>query len=285
MRDKNVAGILALFFGWIGIHRFYLGQVGLGILYALLFWSGISAVLGLIDAIVFFSMDKDAFDIKYNPRYFRVERRKNTDFDRQKAGKQAWNRHDKRRRDYQRRTYRRPGERAAANEQKNHGRTIERPNPYKATGIKKYRDYDYDGAIEEFRKALEIDPRDVAVHFNLACAYSLNEKTQEALSHLDKAVHYGFDDFKRIEEHDALAFLRIQPDFQDFRKNDYRLVQQLEQTPVEEEMVLELEPEREEEASEGDDLLEQLNKLGELRDKGLLTEAEFSAQKKKLLSG
>ena len=38
-------------------------------------------------------------------------------------------------------------------------------------------------------------------------------------------------------------------------------------------------------ADGGDDLLEQLTKLGELRDKGILTDAEFEAQKAKLLAG
>ena len=64
MKDKNVAGILALFFGALGIHRFYLGQIGLGILYLFFFW--FTWFLGLIDAIAFFAMDKDDFDFRYN---------------------------------------------------------------------------------------------------------------------------------------------------------------------------------------------------------------------------
>jgi Short C-terminal domain len=36
-------------------------------------------------------------------------------------------------------------------------------------------------------------------------------------------------------------------------------------------------------AGGGDDLVEQLTQLGELRDKGVLTEEEFAAQKAKLL--
>jgi hypothetical protein len=38
-------------------------------------------------------------------------------------------------------------------------------------------------------------------------------------------------------------------------------------------------------ASNSDDLLEQLQKLGELRDQGILTPAEFEVQKAKLLAG
>ena len=36
MRSKTAAGLFALFLGWAGVHRFYLGQVGLGILYVFL---------------------------------------------------------------------------------------------------------------------------------------------------------------------------------------------------------------------------------------------------------
>lgn len=267
MKDKNVAGILALFFGWIGIHRFYLGQVGLGILYALLFWSGISAVLGLIDAIVFFSMDKDAFDVKYNRRFYKAERRRDTDFDRREY-RRDWE-EGRSGQTVQGRAPRRPVNR----QPQRPPRQVAPPkaNPYKNSGIKKYKDYDYDGAITDFEKALEIDPKDVAVHFNLACAYSLNENTAKALYHIDMAVKLGFDDLKRIKEHDALAFVRIQPEFEEFERNGFQLVPGLD-TPKEDLL------------DSSSDLLEQLKKLGELREKGLLTEDEFTAQKKKLLN-
>ena len=38
-------------------------------------------------------------------------------------------------------------------------------------------------------------------------------------------------------------------------------------------------------ADDGPDMLDQLQKLGELRDAGVLTEAEFAAQKAKILAG
>ena len=38
-------------------------------------------------------------------------------------------------------------------------------------------------------------------------------------------------------------------------------------------------------ADDGPDMLDQLPKLGELRDAGVLTEAEFAAQKAKILAG
>lgn len=48
-RDEVVGVLLALFLGCFGIHHFYVGRVGLGILYCCFFWTGIPAILGLIE--------------------------------------------------------------------------------------------------------------------------------------------------------------------------------------------------------------------------------------------
>lgn len=275
MRDKNVAGILGLFFGWIGVHRFYLGQVGLGILYAILAMTGVSFVLGLIDAIIFFSMDKDRFDIKYNAKYYEAVPRKSKQ-----------NRPERNHRGEYRKVSAPRGRKSTMPPRP--APTRKRTNPFKKSGVEKYKEYDYDGAIEDFLKALEISPKDIAVHFNLACSYSLNEKASEAFKHLDHAVRLGFDDIKRIKEHDALAYLRIHDDFEAFEKNNFRLpfdkVEEQLKTPV---LPVQLESElpNRPEPSEmvSSELLDQLNKLSELRKKGLLTEEEFMSQKKKLL--
>ncbi|GAB5553118.1 MAG: hypothetical protein Sapg2KO_27090 [Saprospiraceae bacterium] len=274
MKDKNVAGILALFLGSFGVHRFYLGQVGLGILYIFLnVFFFFSFFLSLIDAIVFFSQDKDAFDLKYNKNFYKAVRSERPDFDRNRNRDQ--------------RTERRVERSQQRSEQR--GRKPEpaprrrpRQNPYKASGIEKYKDYDYDGAIEDFKKALEIDDRDVATHFNVACAYSLNEEVDHAFYHLDRAVALGFNDFRKIKEHDAFAYLRIQPAFEAFENNKFQL-----QKSVAPETVAKPEAENaapvEESLQLPTDLLEQLNKLNELKNKGLLTEEEFTVQKSKLL--
>ncbi len=265
MKRKETAGILALFLGWAGIHRFYLGQVGLGILYALLMFSGISMVLGIIDAIVFLSMDQDTFDIKYNRDYYRAVRKEHNQQD---LFKPYW--HEPQR----------PRERPDYTPQQRKPEARVRPkkaNPHKAEGIRKFKDYDYDGAVVEFEKALEIEPRDIATHFNLACAYSINERPDKAFEMLDKAVALGFDDFDRIRTHESLAYLRIQPEYDTFEAKGFRTT---ETNPFGEEEKKES-PEKEEE--EDDNLLEQLKKLAELKEKGLLSEEEFDAQKKKLL--
>ncbi|MFA5662613.1 TM2 domain-containing protein [Castellaniella sp.] len=61
--QRRIAIVLAVLLGWLGIHRFYLGQVGWGLLYMFLAWifMPLSALLGLIDAVRYVFMDEDTF--------------------------------------------------------------------------------------------------------------------------------------------------------------------------------------------------------------------------------
>jgi len=63
-KSKVVAGVLALFLGGLGIHRFYLGQWW-GLLYLLFCWTWIPSIIGLVEAIIFFCTDDDAWVEKY----------------------------------------------------------------------------------------------------------------------------------------------------------------------------------------------------------------------------
>ena len=146
-----------------------------------------------------------------------------------------------------------------------------RKNPFKATGIEKFKDYNYEGAIEDWEKSLEIDNTDASVHFNIACAYSLTENKDKAFEHLSKAVANGFKDFEKIKSHDALAYIRVQDEFDTFVENGYQYRSSVSTPSVEEKV------------KQSTDLLEQLNQLSKMREKGLLTEEEFEVQKKRLL--
>ena len=48
-RDEAVGVLLALFLRCFGLHHFYLRRNGLGVLYLLFFWTGITAILGFIE--------------------------------------------------------------------------------------------------------------------------------------------------------------------------------------------------------------------------------------------
>ena len=63
-KNKIVAGLLALFLGGIGIHRFYLGQWW-GIFYLLFFWTFIPAFIAFVEALVFFFSSDRAWQEKY----------------------------------------------------------------------------------------------------------------------------------------------------------------------------------------------------------------------------
>lgn len=60
-KSKGLAIFLAFFFGGLGIHKFYLGKPGLGILYFLFSWTFIPLILGIIEAIVMLFRDERKF--------------------------------------------------------------------------------------------------------------------------------------------------------------------------------------------------------------------------------
>ncbi|MCX6739569.1 MAG: NINE protein [Candidatus Parcubacteria bacterium] len=66
MKNKTTAALLALFLGGIGVHKFYLGKNGQGLVYLLFCWTFIPSVLGFIEAIMLFSMTEEVFNKTYN---------------------------------------------------------------------------------------------------------------------------------------------------------------------------------------------------------------------------
>lgn len=65
-RNRTSAAIFAFFLGGLGVHKFYLGQPGLGIVYLLFCWTFVPAIVGFIEAIVYVSMSDEAFSARYN---------------------------------------------------------------------------------------------------------------------------------------------------------------------------------------------------------------------------
>ena len=282
MKSKKITALLAFFFGMIGVHRFYLNQRFRGVLYcATSFFTIIltaeegapfvllPAMVVLIDTILFTVMPKEEFDAKYNKGYQTTT--------------------------YTRRSYHpsnRPLAFAAAPAPPVAARPKRKENPFKKSGIAKYKDYDYEGAIEDFKKALRFKYEDSAVHFNIACCYSINEDLDQAMFHLDKAIEFGFVQLDRVHDHPALAFTRTSEVFENFVKRGYRLNVQPSAVPqpvaeaVEEikvDLNAAIETTAPEQASLLPDLLEQISRLGELKEKGVLTEDEFEAQKQRIL--
>ena len=250
-KNRIIAGLLALILGSFGAHRFYLNDIGGGIFYLFLMFITaklafpVTFILGLIEAVKIFNMSEKEFDEKYN-REGRATRTRAKRGTREHRNVREVNRPHRKKSFFPRR------------------------NPFKKSALEKYEQYDFKGAIADYKKALDISPDDPEIHFQIAKAYSLNENKNLAFRHLDTAVQYGLKDPKKIDKDEDLAYLRIQPEYESFKKNNYRL------------SVNSIGPAKDD-ILDDDVLLAQLKKLSELRKKGLLSLDEFEIEKKKLM--
>lgn len=64
-KNKIAAALFAIFLGGFGVHKFYLGQVGLGIVYLLFCWTFIPSVIAFIEFILLLTMSDETFNQKY----------------------------------------------------------------------------------------------------------------------------------------------------------------------------------------------------------------------------
>jgi TM2 domain-containing membrane protein YozV len=64
-RSRVAAGLFALLLGGIGIHKFYLGRIGQGVLYILFCWTFIPALIGLVEGIIYLTMSDSSFEMRY----------------------------------------------------------------------------------------------------------------------------------------------------------------------------------------------------------------------------
>lgn len=68
IKNKIAAGILAIFLGGFGIHKFYLGKTGMGVLYLLFCWTYIPAIVGFIEGIIYLCSNDENFQLKNHVR-------------------------------------------------------------------------------------------------------------------------------------------------------------------------------------------------------------------------
>lgn len=64
-KSRIAAALFAFFLGGLGGHKFYLGQVGLGIVYLIFCWTFIPASIAFIEFILFLTMSDETFNQKY----------------------------------------------------------------------------------------------------------------------------------------------------------------------------------------------------------------------------
>lgn len=70
LKSRVTAGVLALLLGGLGIHKFYLGKVGLGLVYLLFCWTWIPAIIALIEGIIYLTQSDQDFAAKQGVRVF-----------------------------------------------------------------------------------------------------------------------------------------------------------------------------------------------------------------------
>jgi TM2 domain-containing membrane protein YozV len=64
--NKTTAGILGILLGSLGIHKFYLGSWGWGIVFILLSCTGLPSICGLVEGIIYLTTNENDFNAKYN---------------------------------------------------------------------------------------------------------------------------------------------------------------------------------------------------------------------------
>lgn len=262
MKSKTTAGIFALVFGGLGVHRFYLGQKGLGILYLLFVWTFIPTIIAMIDGIVFLTQSEDKFNRKYNTEYWAMQQHHHHHHYQQQRSPYAYEADA-------------PPPRPGYAEEPGGPKK----DPFYLSADRKYADYDFEGAILDYRRSLNVDPRQSDVHFKMACLYSIHEDTDTAIYHLSQALEHGYYDFDEIEKHDHLAYLRATPEYQAFKSNGYRIpvtgttAAAAPETEAAQPDTLEL----------SDVLITRIERLAKLKEDGILSEDAFRREKEKIL--
>lgn len=64
--DRTTAALLAIFLGGLGVHKFYMGDTGMGILYLVFCWTFIPAIVGLIEGIIYLTKSDEEFAQTYS---------------------------------------------------------------------------------------------------------------------------------------------------------------------------------------------------------------------------
>ena len=65
MSKKMTTALLAILLGGVGAHKFYTQDMGMGFLYLIFCWTGIPAIVGLIEGLIMLSWSDEDFAKKY----------------------------------------------------------------------------------------------------------------------------------------------------------------------------------------------------------------------------
>lgn len=68
VKSKIAAGLLGIFLGGFGIHKFYMGKIGMGILYLIFCWTYIPAIVGFVEGMIYLCSNDENFQLKHHVR-------------------------------------------------------------------------------------------------------------------------------------------------------------------------------------------------------------------------
>ena len=74
VQKNSTTGVLfALFLGGVGAHRYYMGQIGIGLVYTLLFWTFIPGIIAFVEMFFMPSRVRVFNDTKANEIIDRIQ--------------------------------------------------------------------------------------------------------------------------------------------------------------------------------------------------------------------
>ncbi|PSL41491.1 TM2 domain-containing protein [Planomicrobium soli] len=68
MKSKLAAGLLGIFLGDFGVHKFYLGKPKTGLLYLAFCWTAIPAIIGFIEGVSYLLQSEEKFQATHGKR-------------------------------------------------------------------------------------------------------------------------------------------------------------------------------------------------------------------------
>jgi len=272
-KSKAVAAILAFFLGMFGVHRFYLGRRFLGVLNFVGFFLALLvtiegrmpwflvalAILSLADGILLAVMPQSEFDAKFNQN-------RQTSGHKFRKTKMPGHEHIQHAGNGRHAHKVRPAKEDAQRNQRGQYKVKE--------AFLAFRAGEFQDAQRLFEESLQYDYNDPQTHFMLACCFSLAKDARQAYFHLASAVGFGLQEVEEIFQHEALQWLRSQPDFETFVRNGYQQVELLE-APKENLL--------DSKSYYDTTILDRIADLGELLERGVISRDDFEQQKRTLL--
>lgn len=285
-RDRRVAAFLSLFLGGVGVQKFYLGNIFMGVLCAVFSFTIIPFIIGGIDFLRFVLMDDEEFDRRYNGNGFPVHRTK--------YGTIVFKKDERvdtgPARPFNPPVY--PTRERTFSTQKTKQKSVPLSSNSKYNeGNEFFEKYSIKSALECYQAALKETPDSTEIYFKMACCNALLEQKNAMFENIKMALRWGFKDYNRIRTQDELAYFRIQPEYDKINQSDFTQWPEIqeESDSVKDELnnraekPKTIEEEKTPELST-DEILEQLKELGDLHQQGVLSDSEFNVQKRKLLA-